>query len=198
MNTQYAVARTNMVDSQIHTAGVVSVPVLEAFRTIPREAFVPENLRGRVYADEDLPLGGGAFLMEPSILARMIEAAEVCADDVVLSIGDPTGYAAAILGELAKLVMTHDNVAGQASCSLIIMNGAVHEIPENLLCCLTENGRLLTVLKEKNAMTGSAVIVRRLGARHDASGQIRYSTRKLFDAATPYIAGYAPEPSFVF
>ena len=188
---QYAAARTNMVDSQIHTAGVVSAPVLEAFRSVPREMFVPENLRGRVYADEDLPLGGGHFLMEPSILARMIEAAQIRHDDVVLNIGDSTGYSSAILAELAKTVMTHDNVAGQASCSLIIMNGAVHEIPKNLLSCLTMNGRLLSVLKPEGKKVGTAVMVQRMG-----EGQ--YSTRKLFDAATPYIPGYEAKPSFTF
>src|SRR5690606_5116811 len=97
----YATARRNMVDSQIHTSGVVSAPVLEAFSSVPREQFVPEHLRGRVYADEDLPLGNGHFLMDPAILARMIEAAEVQAGDVVLNVGDPTGYSSAILAELA-------------------------------------------------------------------------------------------------
>lgn len=189
--TEYAVARINMVDSQIYPAGVVSAPVLNAFRTVPREKFVPENLRGRVYADEDLPLGDGMFLMEPSILARMIEAADIQSDDVVLNIGDPTGYSSAVLSELARLVMTHDNVAGQASCSLIIMSGAVHEIPQNLLSCLTENGRLLAVLKPAGARAGTVVIVQRLG-----EGQ--HAMRKLFDAATPYIPGYEPKPAFVF
>lgn len=189
--TQYAVARTNMVDSQIHTAGVVSAPVLAAFRAVPREAFLPENLRGRAYIDEDLPLGGGKFLMEPAILARMMEAAQIRADDVVLNIGDPTGYSSAILAELAKTVMTHDNVAGQSSCSLIIMNGAVHEIPKNLLSCLTVNGRLLTVLKPEGQAIGTVVMIQR-------TGEDQFSTRNLFDATTPYIPGYEAKASFSF
>lgn len=180
-----------MVDSQIHTAGVVSAPVLEAFRAVPREAFLPENLRGRAYIDEDLPLGGGHFLMEPAILARMIEAAQINPDDIVLNIGDSTGYSSAILAELAKTVMTHDSVAGKASCSLIIMNGAVHEIPKNLLSCLTLNGRLLTVLRPEGKTVGTAVMLQR-------TGEEQYSTRHLFDAATPYIPGYEAKPSFVF
>lgn len=189
--TKYTTARIHMVDSQINTAGVVSGPVLEAFRTVPRELFVPEELRGRVYADEDLPLSQGQFLMEPVILARMIEAAQIRPDDVVLNIGDSTGYSSAILAELSKVVMTHDNVAGQSSCSLIIMNGAVHEIPKNLLSCLTLGGRLVTVLKPAGEKMGTAVMVQR-------TGEGQYSTRKLFDAATPYIAGYEPKPAFTF
>lgn len=187
----YAAARINMVDSQIHTSGVVSAPVLEAFRSIPREMFVPEHLRGRVYADEDLPLGKGQFLMDPAVLARMIEAVEIQPQDVVLNIGDSTGYSSAVLAELAKTVMTHDNVAGQSSCSLIVMNGAVAEIPQNLLACLTPNGRLVAVLKPAGNKMGVAVVVRR-------TGEAQYSTRPVFDAATPYIPGYEPGPAFKF
>ncbi len=187
----YAAARINMVDSQIHTAGVLSAPVLEAFRKIPREEFVPEHLRGLVYADEDLPLGNGQFLMDPSVLARMIEAVEIRPDDVVLNIGDPTGYAEAILSELCRTVMTHDNVAGHSSCSVILMNGAVHEIPQNLLACLSQGGRLIAVLKPDGAKIGTVVMVLR-------TGEDQYATRKLFDSATPYIPGYEPRPAFVF
>lgn len=189
--SQYSAARTNMVDSQIHTAGVISEPVLNAFRTIPRELFVPEDLRGRVYADEDLPLGNGQFLMDPAILARMIEAVKMTPNDIVLNIGDSTGYSSAILAELAKIVLTHDNVAGQASCSLIIMNGAVAEIPQTLLSCLMLQGRLIAVLKPAGEKIGTVVMVQRTG-----DGQ--YSTRKLFDAATPYISGYEPRAAFTF
>ena len=187
----YAAARINMVDSQIHTAGVITGPVLEAFRKVPRENFVPDQLRGRVYADEDLPLGNGHFLMDPSVLARMIEAVEIRPDDVVLSIGDSTGYAAAILSELCKTVMTHDHVAGQSSCSLILINGAVHEIPQTLLACLSQNGRLITVLKPDGKKIGTVVMIQR-------TGENQFSTRKLFDAATPYVPGYEPRPAFIF
>ena len=187
----YAAARINMVDSQIHPSGVVSAPVLDAFRTVPREMFVPEELRGRVYADEDLMLDNGQFLMDPAILARMIEAANVQPQDVILNIGDSTGYSSAILAELAKTVMTHDNVAGQASCSLILMNGAVAEVPKTLLACLSQKGRLLAVLKPVGEKIGTVVLVQR-------TGEAQFSTRKLFDAATPYIPGYEPSAAFVF
>ncbi len=189
--SNYAAARINMVDSQIHTSGVISAPVLDAFRGVPREMFVPENLRGRVYADEDLPLGNGYFLMDPAVLARMIEALEIQHSDVILNIGDSTGYSSAILAELAGTVMTHDNVAGQASCSLVVMNGAVAEIPKNLLSCLAIDGRLIAVLKPAGKKMGAVVLVQRVG-------DSQYSTRTLFDAATPYIPGYEPQDHFVF
>lgn len=57
--TNYAAARTHMVDSQIHTMGVVNEAILEAFRTVPREQFVPTDRMGVAYNDEDLAVGPG-------------------------------------------------------------------------------------------------------------------------------------------
>ena len=72
----FSTARTNMVDCQIRTAGVVGSAILQAFETTPREKFIPQNLRSIAYTDENLPLGEGRFLMAPVIHARMIQAAE--------------------------------------------------------------------------------------------------------------------------
>lgn len=216
-----AQARKNMVDSQIHTAGVISEPVLEAFRTVPREVFVPEHLRGLAYVDEDLPLGDGRYLMEPSVLARLIQAADVRHDDVVLNVGDDTGYSSAILSLLAGTVITVEarpdlldvarvcwadfsccNVAvidgdmtegcpEHAPYSLIFMKGAIAEIPDIFLAQLTLHGRLLAILRPAGAKIGTAVIIERVGDG-------KYSTRKLFDAATPYIPGFEPRTEFAF
>lgn len=214
-------ARKNMVDSQIHTAGVLSRPLLDAFMTIPREMFVPEHLRGIAYVDEDLPLGDGRFLMEPSVLARMLEAAQVQSDDVVLNVGDNTGYSSAILSCLATTVITVEDSPGEldsarqvwgecskcniavitgdilegcpehAPYSLIFMKGSVAEVPELMLAQLSLHGRLVTILKPRANGVGTAVVVERVG-----EGQ--YSTRKLFDANTPYIRGFAPRTEFSF
>ena len=63
---------------------------------VPRELFVPAVLRGCAYGDEDLALGGGRFLIEPLALAKLLQAAAPASQDVVLVIGDVTGYAAAV------------------------------------------------------------------------------------------------------
>jgi protein-L-isoaspartate(D-aspartate) O-methyltransferase len=216
-----AQARKNMVDSQIHTAGVISEEVLHAFRTVPRELFVPEHLRGVAYIDEDLPLGDGRYLMEPAVLARMIQAAEVKPGDVVLNIGDDTGYSSAILSMLAGTVITVEAQPGllegarvcwaefsycnvavingdltegcveHAPYSLIFMKGAVAEIPDIFLAQLSLHGRLLAILRPAGAKIGTAVIIERIGDG-------KYSTRKLFDAATPYIPGFEPRTEFAF
>ena len=188
--SNFSTARTNMVDSQIHTAGVVTAPILEAFRTVPREDYVPDAMRGLVYADEDLPLGNGHYLMEPAILARMLEAVEVNAGDRALSIGDSTGYSAAILTMVAKSVTTADRVAANDQFSLIVVSGAVAEMPPEWLSLLSLRGRIVAVLKPKGQM-GVATEIERIGEN-------AFSTRKLFDAGTPYLPGFEPRNSFTF
>lgn len=216
-----AQARKNMVDSQIHTAGVISAPLLEAFRLVPREAFVPGNLRGVAYIDEDLPLGDGCFLMEPAVLARLIQAVEVSPEDVVLNIGDHTGYSSAIFSALVKTVITIENRPGMlddarrcwadysfcniavingdltegcpehAPYSLIFMQGAVAEVPDILLAQLSLRGRLITILRPAGSRVGTAVMIERIGDG-------KYSTLKLFDTGTPYIPGFEPRIEFAF
>ena len=82
----YIQARTNMLDSQIHTSGVVNPDILEAFQNIPREMFVPEAMRGVAYNDEDITLGHGRYLLEPVVHARMLQALDPKKDDVVLDV----------------------------------------------------------------------------------------------------------------
>ncbi|HCA92070.1 MAG TPA: protein-L-isoaspartate O-methyltransferase, partial [Alphaproteobacteria bacterium] len=94
-----------MVDCQIRPTKVTDDRVIDAFASIPREAFVGRNQRAIAYVDEDLPLPGGRCMMEPMVLARLIQALSVEADDNVLVIGAATGYGAAILARLATSVI---------------------------------------------------------------------------------------------
>ena len=94
--TAYAVARANMVENQLRPSRIDDPGVLQAMGEVPRELFVPEALRGCAYGDEDLALGGGRHLIEPLALAKLLQAAAPTPQDVVLVIGDVTGYAAAI------------------------------------------------------------------------------------------------------
>src|SRR5271156_3552534 len=88
----YRAARLNMVESQLRTNKVTDASVLEAFLAVPRERFVPEPLTGSAYVDEDIPLGGGRYLLEPMVLARLLQLAEVGPDAGVLEIGARTRY----------------------------------------------------------------------------------------------------------
>ena len=86
-----------MVDSQIRPNKVVDPRILRAMRELPRERFVPTALRSLAYADEDVPLGNGRALMEPMVLARLVQIAAPVAGERVLVVGAGGGYGAAVL-----------------------------------------------------------------------------------------------------
>src|ERR1700752_5502637 len=98
-------ARTRMMGSQLRPNKVFDDRVLRAFANIRRELFVPEHLRQVAYIDEDLPLGGGRYLMEPMVAARLLQAASVRRMDTALVVGAGTGYEAALLAALTRNVV---------------------------------------------------------------------------------------------
>jgi protein-L-isoaspartate(D-aspartate) O-methyltransferase len=215
----FAAARSNMVESQIRTNKVTDPNLLDAFETIPRERFVPEPLRGIAYVDEDVALGGQRFVMEPMVLAKLLQAAQPGPGDVALDLGCASGYATAILSRLVATVVALevdtalaaaanqildeleiDNavvVEGrlaegypkQAPYNVILLNGAVSEVPLAIADQLAEGGRLVTVVSV-GAGLGRATLMRR------DSGVI--SSRILCDAAVPVLPGFEAAPGFVF
>ncbi len=94
-----------MVENQLRPSRIEDLRLLDAMREVPRERFVPKLLRGVAYADEDLALPGGGHLIEPLALARLIQAARIRPQDVVLVLGCTTGYAGAVLARLAATVI---------------------------------------------------------------------------------------------
>ncbi|WP_375262570.1 protein-L-isoaspartate(D-aspartate) O-methyltransferase [Palleronia sp.] len=104
--TGRSVAREFMVDRQIARRGIRDPHVLEAMRTVPREAFVDPGMEEFAYQDSPLPIAEGQTISQPYIVAMMIEAAEVRPGDRVLEIGAGSGYAAAVLSRIAESVHT--------------------------------------------------------------------------------------------
>ena len=92
----YASARDHMVDSQIRPDRVVDPRLIRAMRTLPRERFVPAAQASMAYIDEDVRLPGGRVLMEPRVLAHLVQLARVRLGERVLVIGAGTGYGAAV------------------------------------------------------------------------------------------------------
>lgn len=88
----------------IRVAGIRDPHVLEAFRTIPREGFVPTQLAGRAYEDVPLPIPHGQVTTQPSVIAKMIEALDLRGDERVLEIGTGYGFQTALLASLAREV----------------------------------------------------------------------------------------------
>ena len=99
-------ARRGMVERQLVRRGIRDERVLDAMRRVRRELFVPEPLRARAYDDGPLPIGEGQTISQPYIVALMAEAAALGPADRVLEVGTGSGYAAAVLAELAAQVFT--------------------------------------------------------------------------------------------
>lgn len=98
--------RHRLVTLHVEGAGVEDERVLEAMRRVPRHRFVPPRHRDCAYQDRPFPIGSGQVITQPSLVARMVEAAEVGPEDRVLEVGTGSGYGAAVLAELAAEVYT--------------------------------------------------------------------------------------------
>jgi protein-L-isoaspartate(D-aspartate) O-methyltransferase len=220
----FDIARFNMVESQIRPNKVRGEKLLEALSLLPREMFVPPAMAGIAYIDEDIQVATGRYLLEPMILARLIEEAGVKPTDRVLDIAPATGYSTAVLAALAKevtalesdaalqkqavenltrLSMSNATVAtgplasgwpGGAPYDVIIVNGSVEVYPEALTAQLAEGGRLM-------------VIARLFGPGHAAhTGEARLyekvrgtiSHRVVFDANVEVLPGFQAAQRFVF
>lgn len=215
----FADARSCMVDSQIRPNRVTDQRVLSAMRTLPRERFVPANVEALAYADEDVPLGNGRFLMEPMVFARLLQAASLRDDEQVLVVGAGTGYGAAVLAacgcrvtaledDSALLAIAQDQLprlapgvalmsgslaAGwppRAPYDLILIEGAVPEIPPALAAQIRqEDGRILAAIYAEGRIT-QAVIAE--------STSFGLGISPLFDCATPPIPSLRKAPAFAF
>jgi protein-L-isoaspartate(D-aspartate) O-methyltransferase len=215
----YASARSNMVESQVRPNRVTDPRIVMAMLSLPRENFVPKPLRGIAYVDEDIHVGDGRYLMEPMVLARLIQEAQIAPEDVVLEIGTATGYGAAVLSRLASTVVALesdaamarsasktlsdlglDNVAvvegdlglgypRQAPYNVIVLAGGVEHVPSAIMGQLAEGGRLVAVVVPPG-QPGRATLSSRIG------GSI--STRVIFDASSPILPGFRRDPGFVF
>lgn len=217
----YEAARQAMIDSQIHPMGVVSEAILDAFSTTPRELYVPEGMRGICYCDEDIEIARDRYLMEPSVFARLVQAANPKQDEVVLTIGSGVGYGAAILAKLSSTVIavehsaaflegaqdawdetTNCNIVGlegqlekgmpkHAPYDLIFINGAVCEVPQSLKDQLGVGGRLIALIRRREDKLAKATLITR-------SAEDIWGEKVLFEAGTPYLVGFEPKQEFTF
>ena len=183
----FKTARENMILGQLVPHRISNQTVLSGMMNVPRERFLPERKRTLAYVDEAVFLKNKRFLFEPLILARLLQAADVQSDDLVLNLQCATGYTSVLLAKTAQAVvaveddsemnynaqeilidMKIDNVAlfdskpkdgfpAQAPYDLIFIDGIVPFLPENLFDQLAEGGRLVCVLAEPPSQVGNAV-----------------------------------------
>ncbi len=210
--------KTAMIASQIRPNQVNNPKVIEAFEVTPRDAFVPKAMREVAYVDEDIEIAPGRYLMEPMVLARLIELAAVGPEDVVLDIGCGTGFTTALLARLASVVVgleenaelaarageiladleiesaaviegkLNEGCFRQGPYQVILIAGAVEEIPGNILDQLAEGGRLVTVLIKGGVGRGHLIL---------RKGNL-FSGHDHFDANLPLLPGFEKEKKFSF
>ena len=214
--------RENMVNSQIEPMGVVSEKVLNAFSTVPREAFVPSDLQNIAYCDEDIEIHKGRYLVEPSIIARLLDSANLKSDDIALTIGSGAGYSAALLSKMVSTVVSLEedeellkhsqdvwdkygfcNIVGlsgplnegapdHAPYSLIIINGCVSSIPDSIKSQLSSDGGRILAVVQPKGQEIGRATI------VECDNNNVCTSRVLFDASTPYLSGFEPKDTFEF
>lgn len=212
----YTQRRTTMVDTQVRPADVTKFPVIQAMLTIPRENFVPAARREAAYVGENLELGGGRVILEPRTLAKMLDAVAIEPDDLVLDIGPAYGYSAAVaahLGEAVVAVEEDETLAREAEGALteagidtvavvtgplaegspkhgpfdvILIQGAVRQIPAGLTDQLREGGRIVAIFAE------GALGTVKVGHKIDGHVVWRYA----FNAGAPVLPGFDAQRAF--
>jgi protein-L-isoaspartate(D-aspartate) O-methyltransferase len=119
--------RRRMVERQLRARDIADERVLDAMERIPRELFVPPEERRRAYDDAALPIGAGQTISQPYMVARICEALLLTGSERVLDVGTGSGYQAAVLAELAPVVVTIERVPELAESARAALDEAGYE-----------------------------------------------------------------------
>lgn len=150
--TDFATARRAMIDSQLRVSGVNEDFVLAAMNRVAREDFVPAAARGHAYIDRAIPLPNSRALPAPLFHGRLLSEAAPTLGDKVLLVSCGSGYLAALVEPLVGslvVVDAADAVAAnkkQRGFTLLLIDGAIEQLPEPLAAQLAEGGRIVTGL----------------------------------------------------
>lgn len=207
-----------MVDTQVRPSDVTKFPIIDALLSVPREDFVPDAKREAAYIGENIEIGSERVLLESRTFAKMLEAADIQPTDVILDLGCGLGYSTAILAQLADFVVAVEDESGRAEeaqqnlsdhgidnaavfegtlvdgaakngpYDVILLQGAVEQVPATLLDQIKEGGRIVAIFAE------GALGVVRVGRKIDGTVNWRMS----FNASAPVLAGFAKEAAFSF
>ena len=214
--TDFATRRRVMVDTQVRPSDVTKFPIIDAMLDVPREVFVPDGQREAAYAGENLDLGGGRVMLEPRTLAKMLDALNVTANELVLDVGCGLGYSSAIVARMAEAVVAVEEDAGATEeaqdllsdvgadnvilhtgvladgaaehgpYDVIVVQGGVGEVPQALEDQLKEGGRIACLFVEGN------LGVVRIGYKLSGVMSWRYE----FNASAPVLPGFEKRPAF--
>lgn len=200
-NEFFEFARRRMVESQLRLRGIRDQRVLDAMLKVPRHQFVPERYWREAYDDHPLPIGEGQTISQPYIVAIMLESLALRPEEKALEVGTGSGYATALLGELAAEVFSmerHPALAAEAQRVLdrlgyknvrvfagdgkrgfpeaapynaILVSAAAPELPRPLVEQLAEGGRMMIPVGLGDAQ--------QLQLLHVENGEVKVSLREL-------------------
>jgi protein-L-isoaspartate(D-aspartate) O-methyltransferase len=186
----FVAARRAMIDNQLRPEGVTDPAVIAAMAAVPREEFVPEPVRPLAYMDRPVALGEGRFLMPPASLARLLTELAPRPGERALVVGPGNGYAAALLTHIGLDVDSQEitDRLSKASYDLILIDGAVEDVPGVLVERLAADGRLGTAIADRG--------VTRLAIGRSTSGS--FGLRTFADAEVPILPGFSRPRAFTF
>lgn len=212
----FAQRRITMVDTQVRPSDVTSFRILDAMLSVPRELFVPSEQEDAAYAGVNVLIGRGRVVLAPRTMAKLLQAADIQHDELVLDVGAGLGYSSALAACMAEAVIaleedaelareaegalseaSADNVAvingaladgasKHGPYDVVLIEGAVQDIPDALVDQLKEGGRIAAIFLE------GALGTARVGYK-DGQG---VSWRFAFNATAPVLPGFEKRREF--
>lgn len=185
-NPSFETMRAAMIVSQLRTTGVNAPRILAAMGSVPREDYVEADRRNVAYADIATPAGSDRALLPPEVLGQLLENAELHSGEKALVIGGATGYSAAVLAASGLNVTLLESDAGLAARArtllgnsaivvegdlrtaavdggpfdFILVDGAVEDVPQNIVDLLHDDGRLAMVRIDSQGVGRAAIGIR--------------------------------------
>jgi protein-L-isoaspartate(D-aspartate) O-methyltransferase len=205
-----------MVDTQIRPSDVTKYTVIEAMLSVPREAFVPSAKRDAAYVGEHVALEDGRVVLDPRVLAKMLDELDIQNNELVLDIGAGLGYSAAVMARMAEAVIaleSDESRAEDAQTTLseqgvdnaivhvgpltegaaehgpydcVVLQGAVERLPDDILAQVKEGGRIAVLFVD------GALGVVRIGYKIDGEMNWRFA----FNASAPVLPGFEKSRAF--
>jgi protein-L-isoaspartate(D-aspartate) O-methyltransferase len=188
-----AAARRAMVDSQLRTCGVNEDYVLARMLAVPREAFLPADKAPLAYIDRAVLLGAAGHLAAPLFYGKLLREAAPRADDRVLVVEGGTGYLAELMRPLVASLETISaataaSSTGEPRYTMIVIDGAIEQLPEGLAARLVEGGRIVTGLLLRQ--------VTRLAAGRKIAGRV--ALQPLEDLGIPVLHAFDAPKRWTF
>ena len=208
----------NMVEGQIKPIGGMKKNILEAFNSINRDDFLPENLKGNSFSERNIFLKRDRFVLRANLIAKIISALNISNEENILVIGSSTGYSSAIISRLAETVISIeedkelidfseeavkkngiDNIvfinnamiegcSEQGPFNAIIIEGVIDEVPSKILNQLDHNGRLIAMIND-NGISNVIQFQKKNNT---------FTERFLFSCSAPKLKSFDKRKSFSF